>query len=155
MEAGTCIRAGMSDRDPSETDPPKTDPPGTGPRPGPAQRQPVFNVPPVTLALVLAILATFAVIRLGPDTLAVSLVLHLSVVPFNVATLVADPSLELGLAVAASLFGYALVHVDPLHLALNAGFWSAVCIIISGPIYAGSWIDWWEFIREAITWAGA
>ena len=47
------------------------------------------------------------------------------------------------------------IHRLGLFLALNAGFWSAICIIISGPIYAGSWIDWWEFIREWITWAGA
>lgn len=47
------------------------------------------------------------------------------------------------------------IHRLGLFLALNAGFWSAVCIIISGPIYAGSWIDWWEFIRETLTWAGA
>ncbi|MGD1888974.1 MAG: photosynthetic reaction center subunit L [Cohaesibacteraceae bacterium] len=47
------------------------------------------------------------------------------------------------------------IHRLGLLLALIAGFWSASCIIISGPIYAGSWIDWWEFIREWITWAGA
>ncbi|MBV6657786.1 MAG: photosynthetic reaction center subunit L [Devosiaceae bacterium] len=47
------------------------------------------------------------------------------------------------------------IHRLGLFLALNAGFWSAVCIIISGPVYAGSWIDWWEFIRETITWNGA
>jgi photosynthetic reaction center L subunit len=46
------------------------------------------------------------------------------------------------------------IHRLGLFLALNAGFWSAVCIIISGPVYAGSWIDWWEFIRETLTWAG-
>ncbi|MFN3170124.1 MAG: photosynthetic reaction center subunit L [Hyphomicrobiales bacterium] len=46
------------------------------------------------------------------------------------------------------------IHRLGLFLALNAGFWSAVCIIISGPVYAGSWIDWWEFIRETITWNG-
>lgn len=47
------------------------------------------------------------------------------------------------------------IHRLGLFLALSAGFWSAVCIMISGPpIYAGSWIEWWEFIRETITWAG-
>ena len=46
------------------------------------------------------------------------------------------------------------IHRLGLFLALNAGFWSAICIIISGPVYAGSWIDWWEFIREWITWGG-
>ncbi len=46
------------------------------------------------------------------------------------------------------------IHRLGLFLALNAGFWSAVCILISGPIYSGSWIDWWEPIRETLTWNG-
>ena len=46
------------------------------------------------------------------------------------------------------------IHRLGLFLALNAGFWSAVCIIISGPLYGGSWVLWWEFIRETITWNG-
>lgn len=46
------------------------------------------------------------------------------------------------------------IHRLGLFLALNAGFWSAVCIVISGPLYQGSWIEWWEFIRENIYWAG-
>ena len=41
------------------------------------------------------------------------------------------------------------IHRLGLLLALNAGFWSAVCIFISaGPIYGGSWIEWWEPLRE-------
>ncbi|MEM1138778.1 MAG: photosynthetic reaction center subunit L [Pseudomonadota bacterium] len=48
------------------------------------------------------------------------------------------------------------VHRLGLFLALSSGFWSAVCIIISGPpIYSGSWIEWWEFIRRTITWSAA
>ena len=43
------------------------------------------------------------------------------------------------------------IHRLGLFLALNAGFWSAVCIIISGPIYAGSWIEWWEPLRQVFT----
>lgn len=47
------------------------------------------------------------------------------------------------------------IHRLGTFLALSAGFWSAVCIFISGGhIYGGSWIEWWEFIRETITWAG-
>lgn len=47
------------------------------------------------------------------------------------------------------------IHRLGLFLALSAGFWSAACIIISGaPIQTESWIDWWEFIRETITWGG-
>ncbi len=48
------------------------------------------------------------------------------------------------------------IHRLGLFLALSSGFWSAVCIMISGPpIYSGSWIEWWEFIRETITWGGS
>lgn len=46
------------------------------------------------------------------------------------------------------------IHRVGLLLALNAGFWSAVCIFISGPIYAGSWIDWWEPLRQFYVWGG-
>jgi len=47
------------------------------------------------------------------------------------------------------------IHRLGLFLALNAGFWSAVCIIISGPpIWSESWIDWWEWIRFIMPWAG-
>jgi photosynthetic reaction center L subunit len=44
------------------------------------------------------------------------------------------------------------IHRLGLLLALNAGFWSAMCIIISGPVIAGSFIDWWEFWREMSIW---
>lgn len=40
------------------------------------------------------------------------------------------------------------IHRLGLLLALNAGFWSAVCIVISGPVYDDIWSDWWEWWRE-------
>ena len=43
------------------------------------------------------------------------------------------------------------IHRLGLFIALAAGFWSAVCIFISGPLYAGSWIEWWEPLRETFT----
>lgn len=47
------------------------------------------------------------------------------------------------------------IHRLGLFLALSAGFWSAVCIMISGwPIYTESWVEFWEIIRETMTWAG-
>jgi len=47
------------------------------------------------------------------------------------------------------------IHRLGLFLAISAAFWSGICILISGPpIYSDSWIEWWEFIRETITWAG-
>lgn len=36
------------------------------------------------------------------------------------------------------------VHRLGLLLALNAGFWSAICIVISGTYWTESWITWWE-----------
>lgn len=44
------------------------------------------------------------------------------------------------------------IHRVGLFLALNAGFWSAVCIVISGPLYEGSWIEWWDFWRNVPLW---
>ena len=43
------------------------------------------------------------------------------------------------------------IHRLGLLLALNAGIWSAICILISGPVYAGSWIEWWEPLRQVFT----
>jgi photosynthetic reaction center L subunit len=45
------------------------------------------------------------------------------------------------------------IHRLGLFLALNAGFWSAVCIIISGPVYDGSWVDWWNWWLELTIWS--
>ncbi|MBA4781989.1 MAG: photosynthetic reaction center subunit L [Rhizobiales bacterium] len=50
------------------------------------------------------------------------------------------------------LIGYSVgtlgIHRLGLFLALQAVIWSAICIIISGPLYEGSWVDWWEWYRE-------
>jgi photosynthetic reaction center L subunit len=37
------------------------------------------------------------------------------------------------------------IHRLGLLLALNAGFWSAVCIIISGPVWTAGWPEWWNW----------
>lgn len=54
------------------------------------------------------------------------------------------------------LMGYSIgplgIHRLGLFLALSAGFWSAVCIIISGPLYEGSWIEWWDWWRNIPIW---
>ena len=45
------------------------------------------------------------------------------------------------------LIGYSVgtlgIHRLGLLLALNAGFWSAICIVISGTIWFDEWIVWW------------
>jgi len=54
------------------------------------------------------------------------------------------------------VLGYSIgplgIHRLGLFLALSAGFWSAVCIIISGP-WIRSWVDWWNWWRELPVWS--
>jgi photosynthetic reaction center L subunit len=45
------------------------------------------------------------------------------------------------------------IHRVGLLLALNAGFWSAVCIVISGTIWFDVWIAWWDWWLELPWWA--
>ncbi|MCJ8307585.1 MAG: photosynthetic reaction center subunit L [Rhizobiaceae bacterium] len=40
------------------------------------------------------------------------------------------------------------IHRVGLFLALSAVFWSAVCIVISGPIWEDAWSDWWNWWLE-------
>ena len=44
------------------------------------------------------------------------------------------------------------IHRLGLFLALSAGVWSAICIVISGPLYAGSWPEWWGWWRSLPIW---
>jgi photosynthetic reaction center L subunit len=44
------------------------------------------------------------------------------------------------------------IHRVGLLLALNAGFWSAVCIIISGPVWTKGWPEWWNWWLELPIW---
>ncbi|MEL6111993.1 MAG: photosynthetic reaction center subunit L [Pseudomonadota bacterium] len=44
------------------------------------------------------------------------------------------------------------IHRVGLFLALNAGLWSAICIVISGPFFQGSWIEYWEGWRNFPLW---
>jgi photosynthetic reaction center L subunit len=45
------------------------------------------------------------------------------------------------------------IHRLGLLLALNAGFWSAVCIVISGTIWFEAWVDWWDWWLQLPWWA--
>ena len=37
-------------------------------------------------------------------------------------------------------------------LALRAGFWSAICIIISGPFWTKGWPEWWNWWLQLPIW---
>ena len=44
------------------------------------------------------------------------------------------------------------IHRLGLFLALNAGFWSAVCIVISGPFWTRGWPEWWTWWLDLPIW---
>ena len=44
------------------------------------------------------------------------------------------------------------IHRLGLFLALNAGFWSAVCIVISGPFWTRGWPEWWGWWLDLPIW---
>lgn len=45
------------------------------------------------------------------------------------------------------------IHRLGLLLALNAGFWSAACMILAGPLYSGSFPEWWSWWRSIPIWS--
>lgn len=55
------------------------------------------------------------------------------------------------------IIGYSVgtlgIHRVGLFLALSAGFWSAVCIVISGPFFEGSWVEFWDGWKNLPIWA--
>ena len=46
----------------------------------------------------------------------------------------------------------ALLYALGLFLALSAAFWSAVCIIISGPFWTRGWPEWWSWWLNLPIW---
>mgnify|MGYP002137815319 CR=1 FL=1 len=44
------------------------------------------------------------------------------------------------------------IHRLGLFLALSAGFWSAVCIVISGPFWTRGWPEWWTWWLNLPVW---
>ncbi|MEM6730703.1 MAG: photosynthetic reaction center subunit L [Myxococcota bacterium] len=45
------------------------------------------------------------------------------------------------------------IHRLGLFLALNAGIWSAICIVISGPFWAKGWPEWWGWWLNLPIWS--
>jgi photosynthetic reaction center L subunit len=44
------------------------------------------------------------------------------------------------------------IHRLGLFLAISASFWSAVCIILSGPFWTKGWPEWWGWWLELPVW---
>ena len=55
------------------------------------------------------------------------------------------------------IIGYSVgtlgIHRLGMFLAINAAFWSAVCIIISGPFWTRGWPEWWNWWLELPVWS--
>lgn len=55
------------------------------------------------------------------------------------------------------VLGYSIgaigIHRLGLFLALNAGIWSAICIIISGPFWTQGWPEWWSWWLNLPVWS--
>ncbi len=55
------------------------------------------------------------------------------------------------------ILGYSVgelgIHRLGLFLALSAGFWSAICIIISGPFWTRGWPEWWTWWLNLPIWS--
>jgi membrane associated rhomboid family serine protease len=97
-------------------------------------RQPIFNVPPITLWLSGVMVAVFAALHLLPD-LAYPVANRMAVYPAAFAEFGQLMPLDM-LSVGASLVFYALVHIEPIHLIANLGFFLAfgsVCERHYGP----------------------
>ncbi len=45
------------------------------------------------------------------------------------------------------------IHRLGLFLALSSGFWSAVCIVISGPFWTAGWPSWWNWWLDLPIWS--
>jgi photosynthetic reaction center L subunit len=45
------------------------------------------------------------------------------------------------------------IHRFGLLLAVNAGVWSAICIVVSGPFWTRSWTDWWAWWLNLPIWS--
>jgi len=45
------------------------------------------------------------------------------------------------------------IHRLGLFLALSSGFWSAVCIVISGPFWTRGWPEWWNWWLALPIWS--
>lgn len=54
------------------------------------------------------------------------------------------------------ILGYSIgtlgIHRLGLFLALSAGFWSAICIVISGPLWSKGWPEWWDIWLKMPIW---
>lgn len=87
-----------------------------------AAGQPAFNVPPVTLATVLAITAMFVLLQVLPGPWAITVQAWLSLIPLRLAAAIAGAPVAETVAAAATLVTYAFIHVSLLHFLVNAGF---------------------------------
>jgi membrane associated rhomboid family serine protease len=97
-------------------DPPLPDPTGR-----PAGRVPIFNAPPGTIWTAAILVVMFLTIRFGPHQFAREAFDLLAFAPQSLSAYLATDQGGL-LGALIPLVGHSLLHIDWLHLVLNAGF---------------------------------
>ncbi len=121
------------------------DPPLPGPTGRPAGRVPIFNAPPGTLWTAAVLVTMFLAIRFGPHQFAREAFDLLAFTPQSLrAYLAADQGGLLGVLIP--LVGHSLLHIDWLHLVLNAGF-----LLAFGTVVERCFGTLWFFAIFAIT----
>jgi photosynthetic reaction center L subunit len=45
------------------------------------------------------------------------------------------------------------IHRLGMFAAISAAFWSAICMLISGPLWSESWPSWWNWWLELPIWS--
>jgi membrane associated rhomboid family serine protease len=99
-------------------------------------RQPMFNVPPITLAAAGAVTAMFVLLKVAPQDWANWIIVHFALIPDRLAAAWADPMGPEAVFGFGGLLLHTFIHVDWAHWALNVGFllaFGALCERAFGP----------------------
>ncbi len=104
--------------EPSEERSHNLDRPSETPTPGPAPREPIFNIPPMVLALLAIMLAVMAYRLLLDDEADTAFVLLMALIPARLGGYAAE--LPGGItAIYTQFITHMFVHADAMHLAFN------------------------------------
>lgn len=109
----------------------------TDPHPPGRPNEPIVNAPPTTLLLLTGIAGVFAILTLASPGMSHWVLVHLSLVAARVEFAIANPLGWETLWAAGTFATHALVHLDFIHFAVNAGFllaFGSLCERRLGPV---------------------
>lgn len=100
-------------------------------------REPIFNAPPTTLLLLAVVTSVFALLTLASQGVSHWVLVHLSLIAARVEFAIVNPFGWETLWTAGTFATHALVHLDFIHFAVNAGFllaFGSLCERRLGPV---------------------